>query len=300
MQEPIFEQLKSKKTFNMDEIKKICGFLKIDYDNVQDLIDMNFSYHQAINMIWYFSDKRNNDGYRLITDKKIKELFTLIEQIKKSNEKNIKNFELYDLIGIYKSSLYDSRNEILLRQKRYINKIIYSLCSNYNIKINRNNFEDFESELKMYLIIFINRINLNACGQIIKYMDLTVKGYFRTYLKKIKKEDRALSLDDAKYSKDKNTKKSKPLIDFVVDSKDQYAELEVSSFSSNIMKALSSLSEKDISFIMLKFQENYSNVELAQYFNISIEEVELKEISILSSLKNNDNIKVMKKTKKEV
>lgn len=52
----------------------------------------------------------------MITDKKIKDIFTLIDNLKNS-KKDIEQFELYDLIGIYKSELYYSRNEILLRQK---------------------------------------------------------------------------------------------------------------------------------------------------------------------------------------
>lgn len=147
----------------------------------------------------YFSDKKTSNNYKMITDKKIKDIFILVDNLRSSN-KDIEQFELYDLIGIYKSELYDSRSEILLRQKRYIYKTIYSLCSSYEIKVNNSNYEDFESEIKYYLLMVINRINLNENGQIIKYMDLTVKGYFRTYLKKYKKQNNSLSLDDAKYS----------------------------------------------------------------------------------------------------
>ena len=35
-------------------IEDICKYLKINYDNVLDLIDMSFTIKQAINMIWYF------------------------------------------------------------------------------------------------------------------------------------------------------------------------------------------------------------------------------------------------------
>lgn len=52
----------------------------------------------------------------MITDNRIKDVFTLIDNLRNS-KKDIEQFELYDLIGIYKSELYDSRNEILLRQE---------------------------------------------------------------------------------------------------------------------------------------------------------------------------------------
>ena len=294
----IFDKLKNSKICDVNEIKNICEFLKIDFENVTDLVNMDFSYNQAINMIWHFSDKKTSNDYKIITDKKIKDIFILIDNLRSSN-KNIEQFELYDLIGIYKSELYDSRNEILLRQKRYIYKTMYSLCSSYEVKVNNSNYEDFENEIKYYLLMVINRTNLNIYGKIIKYMDLTVKGYFRTYLKKYRKQNNSLSLDDAKYSSYKDTRREKSRIDYIADSKNPYDKAENTSFSSNMMKVLSSLSPEDLSFIMLKYQENYSNDELVSHFNLTLDEVKQKEIEILSLLKNNDNVKVLRKTKND-
>ena len=287
----IFNNLKDNKINNIYEIKAICNFLKIDFENIIDLTNMDFSYNQAINMIWYFSDKKNDNDYKLLTDQKLKEIFSLINNLKMPNM-NIEEFELYDLIGIYKSELYDSRNEILLRQKRYIYKTLFSLCRYYEIKINNSNYEDFEIEIKYYLLQVINRINLNTYGQIIKYMDLTVKGYFRTYLKKYKEQNNTISLDDTKYLNNRNQRNEKTRIEFIANSSEK---IENSSFSSNMMNILSSLPHEDLSFIILKYQENYNDNELANYFNLTIEEIKQKEIEILSLLKNNDNIKLLKK-----
>lgn len=294
----IFDKLKSNKKNDISEIKNICTFLKIDFENVNDLVSMDFSYNQAINMIWYFSDIKTSNDYRMITDKKIKDIFTLIDNIKNS-KKDIEQFELYDLIGIYKSELYDSRNEILLRQKKYIYKTLHSLCNSYEIKVNNSNYEDFESEIKYYLIMVINRTNLNIYGQMIKYMDLTVKGYFRTYLKKYRNQNNCLSLDDAKYSSDKGKRKEKSRIDYISDPNNTYETAENTSFSSDMMKVLSSLSPEDLSLIMLKYQENYSDENLSNHFNLTLDEIKQKEIEILSLLKNDDGVKVLRKTRKD-
>lgn len=294
----IFDKLKSNKKNDINEIKNICTFLKIDFENVNDLVSMDFSYNQAINMIWYFSDKKTSNDYKMITDKKIKDIFTLIDNLKNS-KKDIEQFELYDLIGIYKSELYDSRNEILLRQKKYIYKTLHSLCNGYEIKVNNSNYEDFESEIKYYLLMVINRTNLNIYGQMIKYMDLTVKGYFRTYLKKYRKQNNSLSLDDAKYSSDKGTRKEKSRIDYISDPNNPYETAENTSFSSDMMKVLSSLSPEDLSLIMLKYQENYSDEDLSNHFNLTLDEIKQKEIEILSLLKNDDGVKVLRKTRKD-
>ena len=292
----IFDKLKNGKITSINEIKDICDFLKIDIENVNDLVNMDFSYNQAINMIWYFYDKKTNNDYKIITDKKIKDIFSLIDNLKNYNM-SIENFCLYDLIGIYKSELYDSRNEILLRQKRYICKTIFSLCRNYGIKVNSSNYEDFESEIKYYLLIVMNRTNLNIYGQIIKYMDLTVKGYFRTYLKKYRKQYNSLLLNEAKYSSDKGTKKEKSKIDYIADPDNPYEKAENTTFSSDMMQVLSTLSPEDLSLIMLKYQENYNDDDLANHFNLTIDEIRQKEIEVLSLLKNNNKIKVMKKKK---
>ncbi len=294
----IFDKLKSNKKNDINEIKNICTFLKIDFETVNDLVSMDFSYNQAINMIWYFSDKKTSNDYKMITDKKIKDIFTLIDNLKNS-KKDIEQFELYDLIGIYKSELYDSRNEILLRQKKYIYKTLHSLCNGYEIKVNNSNYEDFESEIKYYLLMVINRTNLNIYGQMIKYMDLTVKGYFRTYLKKYRKQNNSLSLDDAKYSSDKGTRKEKLRIDYISDPNNPYETAENTSFSSDMMKVLSSLSPEDLSLIMLKYQENYSDEDLSNHFNLTLDEIKQKEIEILSLLKNDDGVKVLRKTRKD-
>lgn len=294
----IFDKLKSNKKNDISEIKNICTFLKIDFENVNDLVSMDFSYNQAINMIWYFSDKKTGNDYKMITDKKIKDIFTLIDNLKNS-KKDIEQFELYDLIGIYKSELYDSRNEILLRQKKYIYKTLHSLCNGYEIKVNNSNYEDFESEIKYYLLMVINRTNLNIYGQIIKYMDLTVKGYFRTYLKKYRKQNNSLSLDDTKYSSDKGTRKEKSRIDYISDPNNPYETTENTLFSSDMMKVLSSLSPEDLSLIMLKYQENYSDEDLSNHFNLTLDEIKQKEIEILSLLKNDDGVKVLRKTRKD-
>ena len=292
----IFDKLKNGKITSINEIKDICDFLKIDIENVNDLVNMDFSYNQAINIIWYFYDKKTNNDYKIITDKKIKDIFSLIDNLKNYNM-SIENFCLYDLIGIYKSELYDSRNEILLRQKRYICKTIFSLCRNYGIKVNSSNYEDFESEIKYYLLIVMNRTNLNIYGQIIKYMDLTVKGYFRTYLKKYRKQYNSLLLNEAKYSSDKGTKKEKSKIDYIADPDNSYEKAENTTFSSDMMQVLSTLSPEDLSLIMLKYQENYNDDDLANHFNLTIDEIRQKEIEVLSLLKNNNKIKVMKKKK---
>lgn len=290
----VFNNLKTLKRDALSEIEDICEFLKINYDNVLELINMDFSVSQSINIIWYFYNETDSNNYKIITYDRLKTLFTLVNNIKTKKIK-VTDCELYDYIGIYKSELYDCRIEILLRKNDYIRGTLFKLCNTYDIKVNKENFADFESEIKLYLITLIDRTNLNNYGQIVKYMDLTVKGYFRTFLKQYKRQQNSLSLDDAKYSNDRGTRREKSRMDYIADPINPFESLERSEFSDNMLKVLKCLSKEDLSFVILKYQENYSDNELAEYFNISTDEVREKNLEILNLLKNNDSIKIMQK-----
>lgn len=292
----IFEKLKQKKFMEYEEKKKICEFLQINQDNVDGLIEMDFSLNQAINTIWYFSDRKDNKGNKFISDKKLREVFATIDQIKNANDTEIINFELYDLMGIYKSELYDTRTVMLIKQKNYLRKIMYSLCREYNIILTKDNFEEFESEIKSYFIMIINRSHLNHIGQIIKYMDISIKGYFRTYLKKVKKQMMELSLDETPFNSEKGNRNTKTRLDYIEDK--GYNKINKSEFSEQMMRILKTLSQEDFSFVILKFQEEYSDEELANYFEISLEEVKEKEISILTMLKNKESIQKLQRVVK--
>lgn len=287
----IFNRLKNEEIKDINDLRNICEFLKLDLENVVDLVNMDFTYNQAINIIWYFSDKKINDDYKVITDNKLKEVFAMIEKLK---EGKIEELTLFDLIKIYKSRIYDARNEILIKQKRYIYKTIFSLCAGYQITVNENNREEFASEIKYYLLIAIERTNLNVCGQVIKYIDITVKGCFRRYLKEYLKQNGILSLDEVCQNTEGKTR-----MDYVSENINPYEELENTTFSLELYNILKTLPHDDLMFIILKFQENYSDEELANYFKITIDEVNTREVRILSLIKNNENIKLLKKSKKD-
>lgn len=285
----IFKRIETEEIQNLNEQKELCNFLKIDFSNVTDLIDMDFSFSQAISLIWYFSDIHQD--YKILSDKKLDHLFSLVKDLKENP--NLDNISLYDLIGIYKCKLYDTRNEIIIKQKKYIMHTIYSLCQIYEVSLNKDNLADFESELNLALIAVINRICLNTAGQMIKYMDLSIKGYFRTFLKQYKQENYLISLDEP-YGKN-NSEHQKTRLDVIADTSRPYEEIDNNSFSSDMMEALKSLPLEDLSFILLKYQENYSDEELADHFNLSTYEICQKEREIFSMLQNNDYIKALKK-----
>jgi len=50
---------------------------------------------------------------------------------------------------------------------------------------------------------------------------------------------------------------------------------------------------------MLKYQEDYSDEELASFLNLTIDEIKKKEIDILSLLKRDENLKLLKMSKND-
>lgn len=51
--------------------------------------------------------------------------------------------------------------------------------------------------------------------------------------------------------------------------------------------------------IMIKYQEDYSDKELASFLNLTIDEIKKNEIEILSLLKRDENLKLLKMSKND-
>lgn len=275
--------------FNGDDLKEvhnISDYLKINWENVLNLINMEFSIYQAISMIWYFYDGVDDNDFKTLSDNKIEEIFRLAQNVMNATENEVLNFHIYDLVRLYKTNMYDSRSEILIRQTKYIYKVIYSLCSKFNIPVNKNNLEDFKSKIELCLIELIERNFSNLTGEFIRYMDVTIKGSFKGYLSSYKREYKELFLD-------KNFDDSKTTLnDLIADNNEEieFVNLENNQFSDNMLRVLSNLEQASLNFILLRFQEDYSYEDLATFYKISVEEVKNMEDEILAQLRNSTDL----------
>lgn len=277
----IFNDLKENKEL---DIKKICKKLKISYTSYQSLLESGFTDEQAINLIWYFYESKDEEDNKEITDNQLVRLYKIIDSIK-TNTIDINETDIYDLIGIFKSKLYDTRNEIILKQKKYIYKTANTLMKEYGIKYNKTTEEELANEIRYYLLIFLERTNLNNLGQIIKFMNLTVKGYLRKYIKSYYANS-VLSLDSEISKSGSNSSRATSLHNFVAQN-----DIKEESFSSKMQSILNNLNKEDLQLIILKYQEQYTLEELSKIFNITVEEVEEREERILEQLRNNDKTK---------
>lgn len=247
---------------------------------------MEFSIYQAISMIWYFYDGVDDNDFKTLSNNGIEEIFRLVRNVMKATENEVLSFHIYDLVRLYKTNMYDSRSEILIRQKKYIYKVIYTLCSQFNISVNKDNLEDFKSEVELCLIELIERNFSNLTGEFIRYMDATIKGSFKGYLSSYKREYKELFLDK-KFNDSKTT-----LNDLIADNNKEIeaVNLENNQFSDNILQILSNLDQASLNYILLRFQEDYSYEDLAILYKISIEEVKTMEDEILDLLRGNTDL----------
>lgn len=288
-----FEILKQEANISLEEVENICEFLKISYNNVLKLVHLNYSVNQVINMIWFFGDSEDTNNKKMITARRVGEILKMTHEVKNLNEADIGSMDLYDLIGLYKCELYNTLSAMIIRQKGFINKVVLSLTREYDLTLSKDNFDFFENEVIYYFITAINRAFLPNAQQIIKYIDKFVKGSFRIYLKKVKQDMNCISLNQLQYNSSKQSNHSEK-IDYIKGNLINGLASQVS-FSEEMMSILKELNEDDLNFVILKFQEQYSNEELANYFNISINEVMEKENLILTRLRNNDKVKVLRR-----
>ena len=176
-------------------------------------------------------------------------------------------------MALYKCQILDTRNVILEVEEPFLRKIIQSLLSQYDISISFEQFHDALDELKVRSLEIIDRNYSNLEGQVVGYFNSSIRGYFLQYMKSnlmhIDSLDEEIK-DDGKTRLDNLM--SKPV---VVDQ----------SFSEEMLDILKELSEEEIRFVLLKFQENISDEELARLYHFSLEEVQEMEKGILQNIK---------------
>ena len=265
----IFSEL-NQNQIGYERVKEMCETLKIDLSGVKRLIDMGYSLKKAISIIWYFYDQEDNE-LKNISDEKVADIRMLIESIKRNDYE----YDLFTMYAIYKCGLLDTRSIILAEEKNYFRGNIKAIMS---YDMNRERFEDLLSEQKACFINFLEKCNSNIVGQMIKYMDLTIKWHLKVYY--YKNHHRMVSLDEKIFDTSHQTR-----LDF-------YATktVEQSEFSDEMQAILASLPSEYLEFIVLRYQECYDDEELCIYYNCEAEELREKEINVLSYLKEKTNV----------
>lgn len=271
--------------YDKSDIKNICLTLKISYDNLTELMNKNYSFAEAIYIIWFFYDVEISK-MKAISNDKLKQIYLSIE--------NIETLKTPDLFKIYKCNLADTRFMIIKNYESYIQYIILQYFRKVNLKYNKDKFEDVYNELVSMLLHVIESCYSNIDGEIISYFNAAINSHLKIYVKKISKYiTNDISLDQP-ISTDSNTS----LYNFIEGANDddikQIVETDtLNDFSDKMSKILCELNKEELIFIKLKYVMQYNNEQISKILKISIEEVDVIEKRLLKQLSENPKIKVL-------
>lgn len=279
----IFSYLENISNDDIEKINEICTFLKIDQAYIKLLTEKSYSTIQAIKIIWYFGNLDINDK-KGITTGRIEQLGKLVESIKSTAGKTKEEFDLFELVSLYKCNLYDTREIILNHEENYFYKNIQLIKLDKNAILTKKIIEELLSEQKTCLMEIIEIFNSNIPGQFIKYMDLTIKWKVKTFYIKYQRLRNA-SFSETIYSN--NSRKTKTREETFENKTENNEE----QFSEDLLKVLKNIPSDYFEFIILRYQECYSLEELSQYYNRPIEEIEGLEEEILNYIRGKEQLK---------
>jgi len=278
------QSLLNKKKISDDNLEFICDYFNINKKNVIKLSEL-VKWKKAIYMVYYFGDKSDRLGNKIITKKKIDEILKTINEINKVKDDNYDIFSLKDLLGFYKCKLYDTREILIKRNAKFARNYVFSACKKYGIKINKNIIDEFISEINFNYLKALDTFNSNNEEKMMAYTTNLIKGSFNNYAIKYINNMKELILN-----KKINDEDEGELIDLIKNPNDGFEVLNEEGFSKKVLKSLSKLSKGEYTFVMLRFKENYSYEELAEILNVSVEKIIKKEKSILKRLKEDKYI----------
>ncbi len=269
-----FEKLKF--CHEEEEFKEISNLLNIDWDSVKLVMSFNFDYLRAIYFVWYFGKEK--EGFIKLDKRRIETVYHCL--------KKVDLLEINFLLGYYYAGIYDTKQLIYNKLFFSVRKIVTDLVKIYEIKFNSDYHEELNAEANMLIFDFINRTNSRYLGQIISYMNAYIKGCLKRKIIRDLSEQEKDSLNKMAY---RNSNKE------VIDTIAMKPIIDTSYFSDDMIKIIKSLDKIEQRYIILKFKELYEDEEIANLLGISLEQVlELRE-KTLEKLRQDENIKLLKK-----
>lgn len=261
-----------------ENLYKILITLNIDFENFNSLLSRGYDNKTAISLIWYFND--SDFGRRLsISNKKLQEILELSKRLFKIpiDYESVVKYDVFDLLGIYKAGLYDTRYLIILHFKYYIVKNINSISNYYNLNLTKEENEDITNEINIRMLNAIEKFNSSSRIGFIAYMNKVIKGIiFKHILEIFANSTISFNKPIGENMTLENTLSS-PI------------NLE-SEYSDELLEVINELEESEKRFIYYKYNEGYSNLEISDMLDLNETELCLLEEKILNKIRNNKKI----------
>ena len=200
--------------------------------------------------------------------------------------KKVDLLEINFLLGYYRAGIYDTRQLIYNKIFFSVRKIIKHLVKIYGIKFNSDYYEELKAEANMLIFDFISRTNSRYIGQIISYMNAYIKGSLKKKIIHDLLEQKKDSLNKIVYQGS-----NKEVMDTIAIKQN----IDTSYFSNDMLKIIENLDNIEQRYIILRFKELYKDEEIANLLNISLEQVLEISKNSLEKLRQDKNIKLLKK-----
>lgn len=281
----IFSYLK-KGNPNNNVIYDILIFLNIDLKNYELLMNQYHNSYYVITLIWYYYD--NNYGEKLsVSHQVFHNIEHLLKKIKNTELSKIQELDIYDLLKLYKTGIYDTRYLMLIREENYIYHHIITLDKYYGLNLCHDDKKEICSEVNIKLLEIFDKYTGNNPGMFINYMLKSIKGTIRIIINKMIENKRLISLYNTIGKQDE--KGSRTLIDIIAS-----PQLDENNFSYETLEILKTLEHIEKIYVIYRYQEAMTNEEIAQYLNIEIEIIENIETVVLNKLRQDFDNKILK------
>lgn len=165
-----------------ETIGEICDFLKINLENLYDLVEMGFEYKQAIMTILWFASAKDDVNNKVLTDNDLENIYDTIDTLLKSHNKD-NMYNLRVLVGLYRSELIDTREYILNLFKDFIFKVINEVSKYNGIDLNSADLDLYVEEASLYVLVSLDRIFSGDDEQIRNNMELMIRSMLENKMK---------------------------------------------------------------------------------------------------------------------
>jgi len=241
---------KKQKDFLLD-IKNKEDYYKVNYKNVE-LLSKKINVFKAFKIVQLFGDEIDSRGNRFISDKGFAKVKQLINNVRKDDSL----IEVMDLIKLYRCKLYDARDLILMKKENYINTVVDSLCEENDLSLNDFDIADLKSVGKM------------ACLEALKDENLDIDNYIKEEIVKYLNQ----YVD--------NTLRVNVNVDSIDWRKDDLSEKQ-----GLVKKYANCLDEKEIMFLKLIYEDDYSYEDMENVCGVSKNRILKKEKEILDKIR---------------
>ena len=239
----LFRDLKNDKIKDLSVFDSICGRLQVNFECFLDLVQLRFTWNQAIKTIWYCADDKQ-DNKLWLTGKKRNMVLGIRDYIKKTEDRS--SVSLSNLLVIYKCDLLDTKEDILLKEKEYIESVVKRICKKYSVHLYGNKKDYFISIAKEIYTRDLDRCSIRSTKTFIDYVHSNLEKKFEIFIQWM--------LENEKKEKESVQTEFKPV---------QTEEKTILAKNEDI---LSELSIADIEMYKLIILNNYSFSDVAKIY----------------------------------